>query len=220
MLKRFSLVFLVVAAVGCKSNGHPAAAAQGSASGVTEQNRVAASRAAKLNLHPIRAGMIPRLNTAGMQPGELDDADDTDPKRAARRAERIAKLDTDGDGQISPKEREAFRRDRDAEIQAKLDTNKDGAVSPEEREAAQKQRAETLRTKLDTDGDGKLSVAEMQSSRFAALDPNKIDVNQDGVISTEELQVALPTRERFNMMPGTMGAHMAGRGATGAGSGQ
>ena len=52
----------------------------------------------------------------------------------------------------------------DESMKAKLDTDGDGKISPEERLAARKARADSMRTKLDANGDGKLSPDELAKS--------------------------------------------------------
>ncbi len=79
---------------------------------------------------------------------------------------------------------------------AKLDTDGDGVISDQERAAAMKQRAETLRTKLDTNGDGKLTPDELAATkgRMHFDDPAALDINKDGDISVDELAAAMKAR--------------------------
>ena len=89
----------------------------------------------------------------------------------------------------------------------KLDKDKDGQISPEEMQAGRKQRAEEMRTRFDANGDGKLTVEELSDGRMGRrLDPATVDTNKDGNVSTEELSESMEKmRERFRGMRGARG---------------
>jgi hypothetical protein len=86
--------------------------------------------------------------------------------------------------------------DRGAQRAARMDTDGDGQVSDAERAAAMQRRADMMRKRLDADGDGKLSPAEMAGARGRLHfdDPGQIDTNHDGDISAEELAAAMKLR--------------------------
>jgi EF hand domain-containing protein len=101
---------------------------------------------------------------------------------------RRPSLDEGSAGSDTPTDdRDARRRDRLAE----MDTNGDGVISDDERKAAMAKRAEALYKRLDTDGDGKVSLEELKNSTFRRLDPETVDANHDGNITMDELQKAL-----------------------------
>jgi len=79
---------------------------------------------------------------------------------------------------------------------ARMDTDGDGKISPEEREAAMKQRAATMRARLDTNGDGKLTPDELANAkgRMKFDDPASLDTNHDGDISADELEAGMMAR--------------------------
>jgi Ca2+-binding EF-hand superfamily protein len=57
------------------------------------------------------------------------------------------------------------RAAKKAEMLAKYDTNKNGVLDPAEKEAMHEARAEEMFKKLDKDGDGKLSLAEFKAAK-------------------------------------------------------
>jgi hypothetical protein len=84
----------------------------------------------------------------------------------------------------------------DSAMKNRLDTDGDGKISPEERLAGRKARAESMRTKLDTNGDGRLTPDELAKSENARMihrlgDPAKLDTNGDGDISADELSLGM-----------------------------
>ena len=83
------------------------------------------------------------------------------------RQEMLKKFDKDGDGKLSPEERQAMREARKAEFEArhaemlkKFDTDGDGQLSETERQAMREARKAEMLKKFDKDGDGKLSDEE------------------------------------------------------------
>jgi hypothetical protein len=91
-----------------------------------------------------------------------------------------------------PPDRGFGARDR----MAQMDSDGDGKISPEERELARKQRAERMRLRLDTNGDGKLSPEELgaMQGRMKFDDPAALDTNHDGDISNDELETGMQAR--------------------------
>jgi Ca2+-binding EF-hand superfamily protein len=87
-----------------------------------------------------------------------------------RKAEILAKYDTNGDGVLDANEKAAMkqafvakRAERKAEMLAKWDTNKDGKLEPTERAAMKAAFADKKFAKLDTNGDGVVSKAEFEA---------------------------------------------------------
>jgi Ca2+-binding EF-hand superfamily protein len=103
-------------------------------------------------------------------------------------ADRVAHLDKNKDGKLSKDEvPERMQKHFDA-----VDTNKDGFVDAQELEAAHQKRMQQGgkgpdgKAGPDTDGDGKVSQAE-----FVARAQNwfkRMDANNDGAITRDELQ--------------------------------
>ncbi len=84
-----------------------------------------------------------------------------------RKAEILAKYDTNGDGKLDDSERAAMKADfqakraaRKAEMLAKYDLNKDGKLEKNERVAMKTDLATKRFAKLDTNGDGVISKDE------------------------------------------------------------
>lgn len=122
-------------------------------------------------------------------------------------AERFAAVDTNGDGAISRAEMETRR----LEQFAKIDANSDGALTQAEMDAAAEQRKaerETRRTErmaarfseADTDGNGTLSIDEFEpgsgADRF-----DRLDTNQDGLLTKAEMETARDRPRRFGNGP-------------------
>jgi hypothetical protein len=70
------------------------------------------------------------------------------------------------------------------------------AMTDEQRAAVMKERADKFRTRLDANGDGKLSYDEVKSApgRMHFDNPEAIDTNHDGDISSDELAAAMKAR--------------------------
>jgi Ca2+-binding EF-hand superfamily protein len=109
----------------------------------------------------------------------------------------LAKIDTNGDGNIS--QAEACGGPRGAEGKlcknfAAIDANKDGTLTKDEMRAAHGAHAAHRGLKMiDTNGDGAVSQAEACGGPRGAqgklcLDFAAIDANKDGVLSKEELR--------------------------------
>jgi Ca2+-binding EF-hand superfamily protein len=79
---------------------------------------------------------------------------------------------------------------------ARMDTDGDGKISDEEREAAMKERTAKMRARLDTNGDGKLTPDELANAkgRMKFDDPAALDTNKDGDISADELEAGMKAR--------------------------
>ncbi len=109
-----------------------------------------------------------RLLTMGLLLGSaLTAAAQDGPKPQGPPPDVIAKFDKDGDGKLSPEEREAMREARKGmmekhrkEMLGKYDADKDGKLSKEERRKMHEERQAAMIRKFDKDGDGKLSDEE------------------------------------------------------------
>jgi Ca2+-binding EF-hand superfamily protein len=101
-------------------------------------------------------------------------------------------VDTNGDGDISRQEVEAFR----AAMFDAVDANGDGSLSLAEmtahREAKEAERKAERQAhyfaKLDTDGDGKVTAAEFTSQPMRGME--RMDTDDDGVVTEEERAAA------------------------------
>jgi hypothetical protein len=122
---------------------------------------------------PSEQAPAPRAHTPGARPSLPSEAVDNGPRPELPGVDNRRRIDTDGDGVVSPEEREAARAARAQRMQERLDANHDGKVTPDELAAA-----------------GSAS----HGPRFA--DPKAVDTNNDGEISPEELQQALVERRR------------------------
>jgi hypothetical protein len=91
--------------------------------------------------------------------------------QAANGDKLFARLDTDKDGKISPEEFAAFRK-KDADVDAKA--TKAG------------KRGQKLFSRFDTDKDGSLSRTE--GNALLAWRFKRMDTNNDGILTLEELQ--------------------------------
>jgi Ca2+-binding EF-hand superfamily protein len=99
--------------------------------------------------------------------------------------ERLRRMDFDGDGAVTRAEASAAR----TAIFNRLDSNGDSTLSAEERAAAASRRgAAQLMSSSDADGDGRLTRAEFMAAPYRVFD--RLDANEDGVISAEEMATA------------------------------
>jgi Ca2+-binding EF-hand superfamily protein len=107
------------------------------------------------------------------------------PHGDGRHAKHLAKLDTNGDGQVQIAEIEAHAAQNAAEI----DSNRNGMIEASEvkawHEAQRAKRAEARLLRMDANGDGKVSVDEFVAARTEPV--SKRDANGDGVIQAEEM---------------------------------
>ena len=121
-------------------------------------------------------------------------AQGADEPRTDRRAEMLAMLDADGDGNITSAEIQAHR----SAAFPSIDANSDGVLTAEEmtghheaKRAQQKANRQNRHfTRLDSDGDGVVNETEFMSARMPMFD--RLDSNSDGVISAEEIENAPP----------------------------
>ena len=97
-------------------------------------------------------------------------------------------LDSDGDGQITREEVEAFRADRFAIF----DADGDGAVTEEEwvagHEVLARDRMTRRFSQLDSDGDGTVSQSELNAGRGPTTMFDRLDANDDDVLTEDEVR--------------------------------
>ena len=111
----------------------------------------------------------------------------------AAAVERLRAADTNADGLISRAEAAALPRI--AERFDAIDANRDGQVSFEElRGSRHKARGERFLGRLDADKDGKVSKAEALAKATERFD--RVDANNDGFITAEELAARHGRRAR------------------------
>lgn len=111
-----------------------------------------------------------------------------------RRGERLQALDTNNDGAITRQEANAKKLQRFGET----DTNNDGSITPEEIEAAMERRRAERRAerfaKTDTDGNGAISQAEFLASDRGSEIFDRLDSNDDDIISAAEIEAGQAAR--------------------------
>jgi Ca2+-binding EF-hand superfamily protein len=110
------------------------------------------------------------------------------PDAMAAQGNHFAKMDKNGDGQISREEATAFphlskRFD-------KIDTNRDGILSKDEMKAAAQQMRDHRFALIDTNNDGLVSRSEAAARPKLAARFDQLDTNKDGNLSKEELAAA------------------------------
>jgi len=112
---------------------------------------------------------------------------------------RFDRIDTDGNGTISPAEFTAYMQSRREERHKNhfenTDTNKDGVVSKDEFLSASQERALRRFSRMDKNDDGLLSADElaahkMHKPRFGKKIFSRLDANGDGQVTQEESQAA------------------------------
>lgn len=118
--------------------------------------------------------------------------------RSARRAAFLAQADTNGDGSVSPEEKQAAREARKAARFAKKDSNSDGRLTTDE---LPRMPAEAF-AKLDANGDGGLTADEFKpfgrhgkrghhgKGKFGKRFFEQVDANSDGVITKAEMRAS------------------------------
>jgi len=84
--------------------------------------------------------------------------------------------DTNKDGVLTRAELTATLSQRFAA----MDPDGDGKITPEERQAARQTRFDAMFAKMDTDGNGQISKAEMQAAHEARMADRKADGGKDG----------------------------------------
>jgi Ca2+-binding EF-hand superfamily protein len=105
--------------------------------------------------------------------------------RESRRDEGFARLDANGDGQISRDE--AKSSPRLASNFDALDSNKDAQLSRDELRSAWSGRRHHHGPRADTNGDGLISRDEAKSSPLLSQHFDAIDANKDGSLSRDEV---------------------------------
>ena len=108
----------------------------------------------------------------------------------AQRHERMAKFDTNGDGQLDDSERQLMREQmkaRHKERFAQFDTNGDGQLDEAERQALREKMGGKHRERFaqfDTNGDGRLDDGERQALKQKMI--QRFDKNGNGQIDPDE----------------------------------
>lgn len=170
-----SLISCLLLAAGCKTDKPEQAAT------ATQDH----ASAAETPQHKGRSGKIEftrplRRDQPALPSGEEGGSDD----RQARWEQRRERME-----------------ERRKERMAELDTDGDGTLSPEELAAARVKRAEEMRGRFDTNGDGKLTPDELAGARMfrrGTNDPSELDTNKDGDISNAELEAGMDKmRQQF-----------------------
>ena len=187
---KLAMVLCLVLAGACKTDGADQPASSPSSGTVAAPAESGAKpRSGKIDLPPRIPG----------GPGAEDGADRDRPMldRELTEEERLERR----------QRREERRDERRKERMEMLDKDKDGQISPEELAAGRKQRAEDMRVRFDENNDGKLTVDELSTGRMGRrLDASTIDANKDGDISADELSDGMEKmRERFRGMRGARG---------------
>jgi Ca2+-binding EF-hand superfamily protein len=134
-------------------------------------------------LNPMKTNKIrSRMLVCGLSLFVLPIAFANDPDK------KLAKMDTNGDGQISRMEHSANAQ----RMFTSMDTNGDGAVTAAEMNAVKEEKdgyemSATEKIKeIDNNGDGNVTAMEHATAADAKFD--KMDTNRDGSLSKDELQ--------------------------------
>ena len=120
--------------------------------------------------------------------------------------------DIDGDGAISLPELQAVRPDVTGERFLELDASGDGLLTPDELQGARSRldgRDRQQFADIDTDGDGAISLPELQAASTVRTEErfNRMDVNDDGLITMDE---GRQLRRRENRRDDVPGGHRRG----------
>lgn len=109
---------------------------------------------------------------------------------ANTRGPDFSTLDADGNGEISQAEMQAVAANRFGDIDADGDGFLTQAELEEHSKAASSRRAERMLSRMDANEDGKLSIDEMQSRRDPARFFDRMDADNSGGISQAEFDEA------------------------------
>jgi Ca2+-binding EF-hand superfamily protein len=128
------------------------------------------------------------LATSAVLVSSLSVAAQASPDAMVMPDKHFAKMDKNGDGQISREEAAAFphlskRFD-------KIDTNRDGNLSKDELKAAAQKGRDHRFALIDTNNDGLISRSEAAARPRLAARFDQLDTNKDGNLSKEELAAA------------------------------
>lgn len=168
-------------------------------------------------LAALSAGTFAVAQQAGGPPPRLDQNDDglvSEDEFVAGGARHLARIDRDGDGEVSAEELEAMRQHIEQRVDERfeeLDQNDDGAISRDELAAMREQRHGQRQERIedaDLNQDGALSADELEEAareRFAA-----IDQDGDGVLTEDELRQGMPHGGPGGHGPGRPGGDCAG----------
>jgi Ca2+-binding EF-hand superfamily protein len=128
------------------------------------------------------------LLLASSTPGQTSDPQTTPGRRSAKRDGAMKRMDTNNDGKIS---RDEWRRK--AEAFDKLDSDNDGFLTREELSAAVGRARRRGLKQMDANSDSRISRDEWKGNpkRF-----NRLDTNNDGMITQEELDARSPRTKK------------------------
>ena len=120
------------------------------------------------------------------------------------RKDWVKKYDSDGDGELSDKEKKIAREKVAAEFKeirdkwtSKWDADNDGKLSEEERTAMResvRSRAADMRKEIDADSDGNISMEERRA--FFNKLKKTYDLDGDGVLSSDETKAMMQDQMR------------------------
>jgi Ca2+-binding EF-hand superfamily protein len=148
MMKQFSRVLLVVAAVAAL----PGSALAGGGRGKSPECRAAFDARHLPTYDSNRDGTLDRGERQAL--------------RRDRRQQALARYDADRDGSLSEVERVKMRRDRVAEKLGRLDRNRDGAIDRSEASGPCSRLARRF-DRIDADRDGRITAAELSAVRMS-----------------------------------------------------